>query len=103
MSALQWKAMKKRYLQLEKGESIGVAEIIGIFDIDSASQSTATKAFFRRKEDEMGVVSLSNDLPRSFLLSDGEFADTIFVSGLSSDSIIRRLESEKGMNTIWKK
>ncbi len=81
-----------RYIQLEKGESIDKRTVIGIFDIETASMSTSTKEMFRRKEDEHGVVSLSNDLPKSFVLCDGEYSDTIYISGLSTDSIKKRTE-----------
>jgi hypothetical protein len=92
-----------RYIQLEKGESIDTRQIIGFFDIDAASMSQGTLEIFRRKEEETGVVTVSNDLPKSFLLVDGEFTDTIYISGLSTESIRKRFESEKGMKTFWKK
>ena len=81
-----------RYIQLEKGESIDKRTVIGIFDIETASMSASTKDLFRRKEDEHGVVSLSNDLPKSFVLCDGEYSDTIYISGLSTESIKKRTE-----------
>ena len=81
-----------RYIQLEKGESIDKRTVIGIFDIETASMSNATRDLFRRKEDEHGVVSLSNDLPKSFVLCDGEYSDTIYISGLSTESIKKRTE-----------
>ncbi len=92
-----------KYLQLEKGESIAKNEIIGIFDIDLASMAQGTKEIFRRMEEEKGVISLSNDLPKSFLVTDNEYTDRIYVSGLSTESIRKRLESEKGIGILWKK
>lgn len=92
-----------KYIQLEKGESIDKSEIIGIFDIDTASMSPGTKEIFRRMEEEKGVISLSNDLPKSFLLADGEFTDRIYISGLSTESIRKRLETEKGIKVLWTK
>ena len=88
-----------RYLQLEKGESIDKNEIIGIFDIESASISQATKELFKRKEEEHGVVSVSNDLPKSFILCDGEYTDTVYISGISVDSIKKRLNNE--IKPLW--
>ena len=88
-----------RYLQLEKGESIDKNEIIGIFDIESASISQATKELFKRKEEEHAVVSVSNDLPKSFILCDGEYTDTVYISGISVDSIKKRLNNE--IKPLW--
>lgn len=80
-----------RYLQLEKGESIDKKTVIGIFDIETASVSQDTKDMFKRKEAEHGVVSLCNDLPRSFILCDGEYSDTVYISGISTESIKKRI------------
>lgn len=88
-----------RYLQLEKGESIDKTTVIGIFDIETASMSQATKELFRRKEEERGVISLSNDLPKSFLVVDGEYADSVYITGLSTESIKKRLDN--GIKPIW--
>lgn len=86
------KLVKMRYLQLEKGESIDKKSIIGVFDLDTTGMAQGTKELFRRKEEEKGVVSLSNDLPKSFVLSDGEYTDTIYISGLSTESVKKRAE-----------
>ena len=88
-----------RYLQLEKGESIDKKNIIGIFDIETASLSQPTKDFLKRKEDEHGVVSLSNDLPKSFIVCEGEFSDTVYISGISVESIKKRLNNE--IKPLW--
>lgn len=81
------------YIQLEKGESIAKRRVIGIFDIETASLSEHTLALMRRKEAEKGVVSLSSDLPKSFLLSDDLYGDRIYLSGLSPESIKRRWDN----------
>ena len=90
-----------KYLQLEKGESIDKNSIIGIFDIEIASISQETKDLFKRKEEEHGVVSLSNDLPKSFILCDGEYSDTVYLTGISTESIKKRLNNE--IRPIWEK
>ncbi len=91
------------YLQLEKGESIKKKDIIGFFDMETVGGSSATKELFRRKEDEKGVVSLNNDIPKSFLLCDGEYSDSIYISGISTESIKKRLSADKGVKVFWTK
>ena len=78
-----------RFLQLEKGESIDKKEIIGVFDLETSSAS-GTKELFRRLEGEMGVVNLSEDIPKSFILCEGEYSDRIYLSGLSTKSVEKR-------------
>ena len=90
-----------RYLQLEKGESIDKTTVIGIFDIETASMSQATKELFRRKEEEHGVVSVSNDLPKSFVLTENEFNDSVYITGLSTESIKKRLDNSIRSHSVW--
>ncbi len=69
--------------------------------MDSASVSSFTNDLFRRKEEEHGVVNVCNDLPKSFILCDGEFSDTVYISGISTESIKKRLKNE--IKPIWEK
>ncbi len=78
-------------MQLEKGESIDKREIIGIFDMETASLSASTKDFFRIKEEERGVVNVCNDLPKSFIVCQGEYSDRMYISGISTESIKKRI------------
>ena len=81
------------FLQLEHGESIAEKDIIGVFDLDAAGASPLTKPLFIRKEEQKGVVNLASDLPMSFVLAQGEYDDTVYISGLSTESIARRAAS----------
>lgn len=90
------------YLQLEMGESIDIDDIIGIFSLETET-GEGTRILLKRKEDEKGVISLSNDIPKSIVLCDSVYGDRIYVSGLSCDSIRRRYETLKGMKSLWKK
>ena len=94
------KGVRAIYLQLEKGESINKNEIIGIFDIELSGLAQGTKNLFKRKEEEKGVISLPTDLPRSFVVCDGEYDDRIYLTGLSTETIRKRLETN-GIKTIW--
>lgn len=90
------------YLQLEMGESIALDEIIGVFGLETRTGED-TKELLKRKEGETGVISLCSDIPKSFVLCDDGIGDRIYVSGLSTESIRRRIETEKGMKTVWKR
>ena len=80
------------FIQLEHGESIDEREIIGIFDIDLSGRARATLDLFKRKDGETGVISLCNDIPKSFLLCDNAFGDRIYITGLSTESVKKRFE-----------
>ena len=60
------------YLHVGNGETLRKRNIIGIFDLDTATVSGVTRRFIAGKE-KQGLVEYGDaDLPRAFLLMDGE-------------------------------
>ena len=84
------KLMKKIFLQLEGGESVIAEDVVGIFDMDQATQEEATRLCLTEKQKAMQVVSLASDLPRSFVLVREPYGDRVYISGLSTDTVAKR-------------
>lgn len=74
-------------MHLGKNETVANREIIGIFDIETATQSAATKDFLKRMQSELKLTNLSSDLPRAFVLCDGEFTDRVYFTSLSASAL----------------
>ena len=82
-----------KYLQLEKGESIDKAEIIGIFDIDTATVTKNTRDYLFLKEKEGRCITVSYELPGSFVVcADKEGNETVYISQLSASTLLKRTE-----------
>ena len=64
------------YLHIGNGKSIKQKNIIGIFDLDSATVSSHTKRFVNQMEAKGLVEYEDTDLPRSFLLIENEAGDS---------------------------
>lgn len=56
------------YLHIGKGKTLKDKDIIGIFDLDTATVSDKTKEFLNKKEKEKLTEYADFDLPRSFIL-----------------------------------
>ena len=79
------------YLHVGNGKSVKKKCVIGIFDLDSATVSRVTKDFVNRKE-KSGLVEYDySDLPRSFILVDGE-PDRIVLSRISPQGLKIRID-----------
>ena len=80
------------YLHIGNKKSVKKKDIIGIFDLDTATISKTGKDFINRYE-KMGLVEYDDgDLPRSFLLTDegGEYRvrlSRISAKGLKSRAL----------------
>ena len=79
------------YLNLGQ-EAVYESEVIGIFDLDAATVAEKTRSFLRRAEQEKKAVTLSYDLPRSFIVTQGERETdhVIYISQLSSGTLAKR-------------
>ena len=63
------------YLHVGNGISVRDEDIIGIFDLDTATVSRITKDFINKKQ-RVGLVKYNDtDLPRAFLLIDRQKKD----------------------------
>ena len=82
------------YLHLGQAVVVAHKNILGIFDLDNSSWAYKTREFLERAEQEGRVVSVSDDLPRSFVLVGEESGPpTVYISQLSPAALLRRTES----------
>ena len=79
------------YLHLGQSVLVPYKNILGIFDLDNTSWAFKTREFLERAELDGRVVSISEDLPRSFVLvGDEREMPTVYVSQLSSAALLSR-------------
>ena len=82
------------YLHIGNGESIRVDDIIGIFDLDTATVSKITKKYISRKEKEKKVEYTDFDLPRSFIIVKDKNSEKVKLSRISTSGLRQRIESD---------
>ena len=83
------------YLHLGQSVVVPYGEILGIFDLDNASWAYKTREFLGRAEQEGRAVWLTDDLPRSFVLTENRRgASTVYISPFSAENLKKRLESD---------
>lgn len=81
------------YLHLGQNVMVPFDEIIGIFDLDNTTWSHRTRRFLERAEASGQVITVGDDLPRSFVLcrtGDGE--NRVYISQLNTVTLLRRVE-----------
>lgn len=80
------------YLHIGNGESIRTEDIIGIFDLDTATVSKTTKKYISKKEKEGKVEYLDYDLPRAFIICKKGNDERIKLSRISTTGLRQRIE-----------
>lgn len=82
------------YLHLGQDTIIKDSEIIGIFDIDNTTVSKATRDYLATKEKEGKVVTVSFELPKSFIVAlDSNGEEKVYISQISTATLLKRSAS----------
>lgn len=74
------------YLNIGSNKLLRKNDIIGIFDLDTATVATETKRFLKKKETARRLEVVGTDLPKAFVLTE----DKIYITTLSAASLSGR-------------
>lgn len=80
-----------KYLHLGKDTSIEIRNIVGIFDLDTATVSRHTRDFLGVCEKENRIVNVSYELPKSFILYDFSGEYSVYLSPLNAATLLKRM------------
>ncbi len=75
------------YLHLGNNKIIKVKDIIGIFDMDTSTVARTTKEFLKKNEREGNTEHASDEIPKSFVLTDSK----IYTSQISPAPLSNRV------------
>lgn len=78
------------YLHLGQDTVVRGRDIIGVFDIENATISKATRDFLRQAEQSHEVVTVSYELPKSFIVCEKQKKTAVFVSQISPATLHKR-------------
>ena len=78
------------YIHLGRDVSLKVADIIGIFDMETSTISKDTRAFLKQCEENNMVTNVSDDLPKCFILCRYNDQIQLFISAISSSTLKKR-------------
>ena len=82
------------YLHIGNGKSLKVEDIVGIFDLDTATVSKITKKYISKNEKDGKIEYSDFDLPRTFVVCSNKDEKSIKLSRISSQGLYQRIESE---------
>ncbi|AEY64300.1 MULTISPECIES: extracellular matrix/biofilm biosynthesis regulator RemA family protein [Eubacteriales] len=69
---------------------IPIKNVIAIMDIDTTTISKDTREFLKVAEEEGFVISISEDLPKSFIITETDKKSKIYLSPISSVTLQKR-------------
>ncbi len=73
---------------------IRTRDIIGIFDMDTATMQEATREYLRAAEKDGGMVNIKEDIPKSFIVTGKrDTKDKVYISQISTSSLLGRIDN----------
>ena len=84
------------YLHIGKNVMVSRRRIIGVFDLDITSQSLRTRQFLNRAEKQGEVTAVTDDIPKSFVVTaprEKRGRQRVYISQLSTATLLKRSES----------
>lgn len=78
------------FIHLGGNVVVSQGDIIAIMDLETSNTSPNTKNFLKLSEDDGFVVRISEDLPKSFVLTEKKKKTIIYLSPISSMTLFKR-------------
>ncbi len=78
------------YLHLGQDTVVKEKNIIGIFDMDTATVSKKTRDFLREAEKKGNVINVTYELPKSFIVCSENGKTKVYISQISSTTLLKR-------------
>jgi len=85
------------YLHLGQNVVVPEEDVIGIFDLDNTTSSHITRKFLSDAEKAGRVITVSDELPRSFIVCSERKENKVLLSQLSPQTLLKRTETKKGI------
>jgi len=81
------------YLHLGQNIVVPESDVIGIFDLDNTTGSHITRKYLSDAEKSDRLISISDELPKSFVVCSDDNDIKIYLSQLSSQTLQKRSET----------
>ena len=82
------------YLHVGNGKYLKKKNIVGIFDLDTATVQKNTKVFIDRTSREKKIFYDDTDLPRSFIVLSDKGKESVILSRISTVGLLQRAEAK---------
>ena len=82
------------YLHIGQETVVPMREIVGIFDMENTTISKSTRSFLNDAERNGRVITVGDDLPKSFVVCQtANEPPTVYISQISCATLLKRAES----------
>ena len=88
------------FIHLGKDVAVPIKSIIAILDLESTTTSKITKEFLSVAQEEGFIENISEDIPKSFIITEQNKKSKIYLSHISSITLKKRSNFVKHLINI---
>ncbi len=82
------------YLHLGGDKAISVADIVALFDMDNTTITARSRKFLQKAAERGEIYDVSEDLPRSYIVTNEGGKSKVYISSLTPKTLIKRAKSK---------
>lgn len=79
------------YVPIGSDFSVRSSSIVGIFDLDNTTTSLKTRAFLAEAEQRGEVIDISNDIPKSYVITEEFGLRKIYLTQFYANALEKRI------------
>lgn len=68
-------------------------DIIAVLDFETTTVSKITREFLKISEEEGFIINVSDDVPKSFIVTETDGQSKIYISNIASSTLLKRMEN----------
>lgn len=82
------------FLHLGGEEIVKKKDIVAIFDMDNTTVSKSSRKFLAYAQERGIVVNVSEELPKSYIVTCSEGVDKVYISSISASTLMKRAQGK---------
>ena len=80
------------YIHIGSDMAVRDKSIIGIFDLDNTTYSKHTRKFLSKSEENGHVITVAEDIPKSFLLTSEYGMERVYLCQFNAQTLEKRMK-----------
>ena len=83
------------YLHLGGDVAVRIKDIVAIMDMETTSTSKKTREFLKITQKNGEIISVNNELPKSYVIITQDKRTKVYISPISSQTLLKRANNFK--------
>ncbi len=88
------------YLHLGGDVAVRIKDIVAIMDMETTSTSKKTREFLKINQKYGEIISVNNELPKSYVITTEDSKTKVYISPISSQTLLKRANNLKAYFNI---